>query len=108
MPRLYWKPILAVFLLAFGLRWYVQRHHAEERQNLPPFRQQEQEEETGNAADAAPASDVPGTPPDTAAEETPRKRGALTFDHDPVEVKPRAEDEEITTTFSFTNTSGKP
>jgi hypothetical protein len=101
MPRVYWKSVIAVFLLAFGLRWFVQLRPASDTGVSPPFSQVGDEAENKLPEQAAASADAP-------ASDGPAKKGPLTFDQDPVEVKPRPEDEEITVAFSFTNTSGKP
>ena len=102
MPRVYWKSIIAVFLLAFGLRWVVQQRHASDIRTSPPFSEVEDDEEESKLLEEATDS------ADEPAADSPAKKGPLTFDHDPVEVKPRPEDDEVTVTFAFTNTSGKP
>jgi hypothetical protein len=53
-------------------------------------------------------ADEATAPGSVSTDETSKAQGALTFDHDPVEVKPKPEDDEIATTFKFTNTSDKP
>jgi hypothetical protein len=96
MPRIHWKPVLAVFAIAIGVRGAL-NHRQTADKTAPPALTQVEETETNEA-----------TARDGASDEAPKTRGALTFDHDPVEVKPRPEDEEIATTFEFTNSSDRP
>lgn len=89
-----WKSLLIVLILAFGLRWILRdRLASPEGSPAPgPTLTQVEESEESALAKAAPASFKP----------------LLTFDREPVELKPRPEDEQVETTFTFTNTSGKP
>jgi hypothetical protein len=103
MPRIHWKPVLAVFAIAIGVRGALNRRPTADK-TAPPTLTQVEATET-NEATKPDAATAPGG---ESADDTPKVRGALTFDHDPVEVKPRPEDEEIATTFEFTNSSDKP
>jgi hypothetical protein len=102
MPRIYWKPILAVFAIAIGVRGALNLRHSAENSAAPTLTHVEVSETEGEAEPTAIA------PVGSSADETSKARGALTFDHDPIEVKPRPEDDQIATTFEFTNTSDKP
>jgi hypothetical protein len=91
MPRLHWKAIVAVFVLAIGTRWALQ-HRVVHSPGAPPTLKH-----TGGPDEAHEAANAPVAP-----------KGPLVFDPDPVELKPRPEDDEIETTFHFTNTGSKP
>jgi hypothetical protein len=104
MPRIHWKPLVALIVLAIGARWALQYRDATTEPTPPAVTHvDEQESESEDAADPPDSTTVAEPSTDAAA-----ARGALTFDHDPVEVKPRPEDEEITVSFAFTNNSSRP
>jgi hypothetical protein len=104
MPRIHWKPILAVFAIAVGMRGALKLREAEEKSATPPALAQVEEEEPVEAPEPA----AGGAPEDAASKDTPPAHAPLAFDRDPIEMKPRPEDDEITATFEFTNTSGRP
>ncbi|OAI56918.1 hypothetical protein AYO49_03235 [Verrucomicrobiaceae bacterium SCGC AG-212-N21] len=109
MPRIHWKLIFAVFLLAIGVRAALQWKSREVQpghviDDAPPtLANVESEEESGKGDAPEDASGAPEEDPVTA-----ESKGALAFDNHPIELKPRPEDEEIATSFTFTNTSTKP
>src|SRR5688500_16119049 len=97
MPRIHWKPLIALIVLAIGARWALQCRDAKTDPTPPALThvdEQEPESESEDTAEPPDSTTVAEPSSDTAA-----TRGALTFDHDPVEVKPRPEDEEITVSF---------
>lgn len=103
MPRVHWKLIVTMFVVALGVRWGLTRLQVAEEPVATAITHAQEEEgvelaERGGAA----------APVTTESGDAPATGGPLTFDHDPVDVKPRPEQEEITVTFDFTNTSGKP
>lgn len=94
-----WKSVLAVFVLAFALRWGLAHWHGASPVEGPKLTQV-----SGKEVDAPPTPKADAEEEDEVA----AKPGPFVFEHDPIEVKPRPEDEQIETVFTFTNGSDKP
>ena len=99
-----WKSVLAVFLLAFALRWGMGHwQQADQPAEAPGLTQVPGDEEAGPPQ---PKSAPSG--PDEAADEEENRSGPFVFENYPIEVRPRPEDEQVETTFTFVNGSDKP
>jgi hypothetical protein len=91
MPRIHWKPLLIVLVLAILFRLVLERQSAVTLVDTPPQEEVLVDEEIESSSD----------------EDLPDEHGALTFDTNPIDLKPKPEEDEISTTFSFTNTSSR-
>lgn len=100
-----WKSLLLVILLAFGLRWVLSERAATQTAPPPTLTQVEEPDQRGSG------EELPATAPDRTTPESCEPApsvGPLAFDQDPVEIKPRPEDDQVETTFTFVNRSEKP
>jgi hypothetical protein len=106
MPRIHWKLILAVFVLAIGVRaalHWLPSKPAEPADDSPPTLVHA---EGAGEESVDETEELSGDPDDDLA--AAESKGALKLDKHPIELKPRPEDEEVSTTFTFTNTSDRP
>ena len=96
-----WKSVLAVFLLVFALKWALAHQQAAPEVKGPKLTQV-----AGDEVDVPPSQKV-AEASGAKEDENEGQVGPFVFDQDPVEVKPRPEDEQVETTFTFINKSDK-